>query len=90
MAVTRQPNAIKHTAAADVSTENVLVCALVWTGAAAATDDLVVQNAATTELLAIKAGVELAKVIPWPFGHTFVKGLKTATMTAGSVEYILA
>jgi len=91
MAVTRRPNAIQHTAAADLSTGTLRIWALVWSGATAATDDLACKNTAGTVLLAIKAGSTLERTVYWPFGpNTHVDGLETDVLTAGTVEYILA
>jgi hypothetical protein len=90
MAVTRQPNAVKMTAAADQTTEKLRVGQLIWTGMTIATDALVIQDTLGTELLSVVATAVAPFQISWPFGNDNLKnGLKVATMSAGQIELIL-
>ena len=91
MAVTRQPNAVKMTAAADQTTEKLRVYQLIWSGMTAATDVLTIQDVAGNELLSVVATTVSPFQIFEPFGElkTCVGGVKIATMTSGQVELIL-
>lgn len=90
MAKTNRPNGVMHDTAGDTTTGTLLIRQLVWTGAAAAADDLVIKNAAGTILKAYKAGADLGIVIDWPFGKRPVHGLETDVIDAGTVEYVYA
>lgn len=91
MAVTRGPNNIKMTAAGDVSTENVFVGSLIWSGAIVATDQLTIQNGDLVEMfdMVVPAAGAGIQQITYPFGNKATKGLKVSAMTHGAVEFIL-
>ena len=90
MAVTKRPNAISMTSAADNVSDTVLVKRLVWNGSTAAADDLTMKNSAGTVLLSLKAGTNVGHLqVEYPFGDTMVVGLETDVIDAGTVEYIL-
>lgn len=89
MAVTRRPNAIQHTAAADASTGRFLVTQLLWNGSGTAGDDLSIKDSSGTVLLNVKSDGSQFMPISYPFGNLMVDGIETDVIDAGTVEYIL-
>lgn len=90
MAVTRRPNVIEHTAAADTSTGRLMIMQLIWNGSTTQGDDLACKNSAGTVLNTFKSDGSGFQPIAWPFGRIFVDGLETDVLDAGTVEYVLA
>jgi hypothetical protein len=92
MAAERRPNVLHHDAAGQSHDGRFHVWALVWNGSTAAGDDLQVKDGSGTVVLALKAGANTGHlVLYWPFGpHTFLDGIETDVIDAGTVEYVLA
>jgi len=95
MAVTRMPNSIEHTAAADVSEGPLRVWCLLWTGATA-TGEIVCKNSKGTVIFRASVESPVAQgashlVVYWPFGPSeTLQGLETDALPTGKVLYILA
>lgn len=88
MAVTRHPNAVKHTAAGDATTESLRVKCLYW-AAPTASGAFTIKNGAGTIILTGSSASTVPQVIPYPFGCVAVEGLETDALTGGPITYIL-
>ena len=91
MAVTRRPNVIEMTAAADATTESVMIMQLLWNASVTVGDDLEIKNTNGDVLLKVKSDGSGFQPIAWPFGRVILSGgFETDVLDAGTVEYILA